>query len=183
MLPLGISILKASSDDIPQIIALEEASWLDTYPNERLGITQEDIKARFNDGFKKTRYEELEKDVLDTTNNLLLLVAKKDGHVVGYCRGLKSQDHNDSVELYVSAEYRDRGIGNALWQKRFTWFDQNKYTILEVAEYNANAIRFHEQHGFIQDQSLKQPTYENWHILPNGKKIPVVIMVRKKECI
>ena len=40
-----VLIDRARPEDAPRIVEIQEATWLDTYPNEEYGITREDIKA------------------------------------------------------------------------------------------------------------------------------------------
>lgn len=48
----NIRVESASEKDIPAIIAVEEKTWISSYPNKEVEISKEDVKARFNPLFK-----------------------------------------------------------------------------------------------------------------------------------
>jgi ribosomal protein S18 acetylase RimI-like enzyme len=46
-------------------------------------------------------------------------------------------------------EYQGKGIGKSMWNELLNFFDPTKKIMVEVADYNKNAIRFYESLGFV----------------------------------
>lgn len=123
-------------------------SWLDTYPNEKVGITREDIVELYKDQFSEERLQKSRKRLAEGPANEHTLVAKMNGVVVGVSRIVKEDNRNKLWTLYVHPEFQGRGMGTALWKAAQGYFDAAKDTYLEVADYNTRAIGFYERLGF-----------------------------------
>lgn len=173
-----MNIRLATNQDIGGIIAIEKSCWLDIYPNIN-EITTEDIENRFDaQNFLSSRTEEIRNEIGELSDKRFVVI-EDDKQIVGYARGWKLDEFNDLVEIYVLKEFRGKGLGRLLLADMFSWFDKSKPIILEVAEYNNSAIKFYEKLGFKINTEMKQVPEENWNVLPTGKKIPVVFMVKQ----
>lgn len=164
----------AKEEDIDEIMALEQETWIHTYPNQEEGITVEDIRARFNPEF----YAKRKKEILSEFKNshFRYRVIKKAGKIIGYSRGLLEKDYNDLVEIYVLPQYQTQGVGKLMMKDLFNWFGDKKPVRLEVARYNTKTIDFYKRLGFVHQPQLTQSPDEDWNILPSGKRIPVIFM-------
>lgn len=142
-----IKIVSPEEKDMLGIEQLLYKTWLETYPNEKLGITREDIEDRFKGKFTeeamKKRWEKVQKD--SQTNRLIA----KDGEiVVGFISITSHPDSNQLQAIYVLPEYQNRGVGKKLWNETQKYFDHAKKSLVQVATYNTNAINFYEKLGF-----------------------------------
>lgn len=73
-------------------------------------------------------------------------------------------------------EYQGKGVGKELIQRAFDWLGDDKDVTVFVASYNIPSIEFYKKVGFKEDKTLRP---EDESILPSGKIIPVIGMVRK----
>ncbi len=102
--------------------------------------------------------------------NALVLVVEVEGRVVGYCRA--SVGHYASVyephpygsiaELSISAHYRRRGLGEALFRAACAWFESHAVGHIEVATMTANPASnaFWEKMGFVTFREVKHLRWE-----------------------
>lgn len=161
--------------DIPQIFEIFYKAALIAYPNKELGITREDIEAWCADRFDPKKIEESIQIFRTPKPNRLLLVAKDGEKVVGACRFMIEENHNQIRTFYVLPEYQGKGIGTMLWEKGYPFFDSNKDTIVHVATYNEQAIGFYKKLGFVD--TSKRFTEER-HRMPLSKVlIPEMEMI------
>ena len=168
-----IKISNAIPGDEPEIILLLKETWLATYPNKKYNITREDILKK--DWESKERLKRWEKTVAENgKNGNFNFVAKEGNKTVGFCQVVNEKDHNELKIIYVLPDYQGIGIGKMLANKTMTLLDPNKDTIIEVVEYNKNAIGFYERLGFVEFQKGKG------HKVPNGKIMPTIKMKFKK---
>ena len=94
--------------------------------------------------------------------NSLVLVALDGGRAVGYSYSLIKEPSDLNTrdkwgcihDMFVTSEYRNRGIGKQLYSEILRWFHSNGISRveLEVITQNIPAVSFWEKHGFI-DQS------------------------------
>lgn len=87
------------------------------------------------------------------------LVAEVDGMVVGYVGSQTVLDAADMMNLAVSPDYRQQGVGQALVNALVEHLQQNKVIalLLEVRVSNAPAIALYESLGF--EQVGRRPRY------------------------
>lgn len=170
-----VEIEVASEKDIPAIIDVEERTWISSYPNEKAGIREDDIKARFNTQFKEKRATEIKDEMASEVHSYR--VVKKGGRTIAYSHLLKEEEFGDLVEVYVLPSHQRMGIGGALIRDGLGWLGGDKPVRLEVAEYNP-AIEIYKHYGFVDRPDLNQAEGEDWNVLPSGKRIPVKFMER-----
>lgn len=80
------------------------------------------------------------------------LVAEVDGKIAGYVGSQSVLDAADMMNLAVSPDYRQQGIGQALVNSLVHHLQENHVIalLLEVRVSNAPAIRLYEKLGFVQ---------------------------------
>ena len=144
-----IKIVKPELKDALGTIEVQYKAWVATYPNEKLGITVEDIKERYKEAFTGERLAKREKLITATEPNEKYIVAKDGDRVVGMCYVIVKEDRNQLQAIYILPEYHGKGIGTKLWSEVFAFFDKNKDIYVEVADYNENAIGFYKKLGFV----------------------------------
>ena len=166
----------ASVGQIPDIINIEEKTWISTYADDGVGISKKDITERFSDSFKTKRTAEIKAEMADNGHSYRVLI--RNGEVIGYTHLLREADFNDFVEIYIMEDYQGQGYGSMMFKDGLKWLKQNGKPIqLEVATYNSTAKKIYEHYGFKEDPTLSQSEGEDWNLLPSGKRIPVLFMV------
>ncbi len=148
-------------------------TWLATYPNERVGITLDDIEHSYKDSSAPERISSLQKRIANTPGNQKRLVAKINGKVVGTATLVITEEVNDLQTIYVLPEFQGKGVGKALWNKIKTFSDPKKDFIVKVADYNDQAINFYKKIGFID--TGKRWLDEQFR-LKSGTKLPEMEM-------
>ena len=176
----NFKIEDAKLEDVERIRTITRDAWLEIYPNEKYGITKEDIAAIdwFNPDELEKRKRKTEEAKDDT--HLWVLKDNKD-NVVGFCK-VSRDGHKTDIEgqreidaMYVVKELQGRGLGKKLMQKAIEWLGTNGDIRLEVVSYNTNAIKFYEKFRF---QETALPVSKKRTQLPSGKQIPRIVMMR-----
>ncbi len=171
-----IEVVEAELDDVRGISAVQEETWLATYPNEEHGITREDILA---ENFYSAERVGSRREVIGNPNSLAKFWVAKDGAtVVGYCSAERSEECNKIRSLYVLPNFHGQGIGTRLIEQALQYSDKTKPTKLTVAVYNDNAISFYEKFGFKKGNLLPTNSID---VFPSGKDIPEIEMIRDAE--
>ena len=165
----NITIEEATAEDAKGIFEVQMASWLVTYPNEELGITEDAIAERFADTETKVkRWEEILK-----LSKSQMWVAKNQDQVVGFC-GVKHEGDLDRLSsMYVHPDQVGTGIGGRLMRNALEYLGNEKDIVLDVANYNENAISFYKKYGFEETGNRKEC------INLNGVSLPETTMILK----
>lgn len=174
-----IIIKEAKVKDIKGIQEVFYKTWLETYPNKKAGITVEDVEAKYKDRFSEAALEKRKNDILNQSDNKLLLLAKENDTIIGVCKLKKEETFNELEAIYVLPEYQGQGIGKMLWERASEFFDNNKDIIVQVATYNNQAINFYKKLGFVD--TGKKFAKENHRMPVSGKIIPETEMIIKKN--
>lgn len=145
----GIKIVEPTIEDAIGSIEVQYKAWLATYPNEKLGITTDDIEYRYKDAFVGERLEKRKKVISNPPSNEKVLLAKEGDKVVGMCYVVVKEDKNQLQAIYVLPEYHGKGIGTKLWEEARKFFDPAKDIYVEVVDYNEKAINFYKKLGFV----------------------------------
>lgn len=162
---MSISIRKAEPKDSKDIQNVFYKTWLATYPDEKTGVTKEDIEKMYENNFSQSfiaSYSEKIENLPDTTL-FLVAVDEEKNKIVGLCRIHSRDTYNQLHSIYVLPEYQNRGIGTMLWQTGLSYMKPSKEVIVQVATYNDQAISFYKKLGFtdtgkrFQDEKFKMP--------------------------
>lgn len=170
------NIVSPSVNDAEGLAAVAYQSWIDTYPNEELGISVEylqDLRAhRISDGGIQSLRKRIER--LESDPNFFLRVAKDSkGHVVGFIDGEKGEDAYELQDLFTDKSTHGSGLGSQLWQSFNTWVDSEKPIQLSVVPYTERAPAFYKKIGFEI-----VPNSEGYY---NDSMIPTIKMERPPE--
>lgn len=145
-------------------------SWLETYPNEALGVTEDWILQEF--GFLTAeRGIKFREDVIKKLNNNVKYMVVKDeaGTVQGFLHASKNGVEAKLDAIYLTAPLKGTGVADEL-MKEVLRFTENLPINLQVAAYNERAIRFYERYGFVEGEQEAE--------LFHGK-IPILNMKRE----
>lgn len=136
----------ASPDDAEGIRQVQHDSWIETYPNEQVGITLNLVQELVENTISPKSIQEL-KESFNLTDRCTW-VAKVSSKIVGFSTAKKNDDTNQILAIYVLAEYHGKQVGNNLMEKSLEWLGKKKDIDVEVASYNDRAIRFYEKYNF-----------------------------------
>ena len=163
----------ATVADAVEIARIHRESAVETYVNERLGITREDMLKYVGDADEaRLRWENHLRAKDPTAHTTILKIGNR---TVGFCRVRRGSDIGHVEMLYLDPAHSGKGMGGEIFQEGLRWLGDDMPTELEVASYNARAIRFYERFGF-RKQGFTHPLQ-----VPNGGRIPLVIMVRDRQ--
>lgn len=173
---MNIDITIATPADVEGMQEVFYRGWLATYPNVEHGITVDDIEDRYKDRLSSEKLAQRREQAANPLEGQTTLVAKKGGKVVGLCRVSKHSDRNQLYAIYILPEYHGQGIGTAMWNAAEQYLDPAKHTVVEVATYNAKAIKFYEGLGFVDTgKRMSDPKFA----MKSGAVIPEMEMRRE----
>ena len=144
-----IRIVEPGIKDARATIEVQYKTWLDTYPNEKAGITIDDVEDRYKNAFDTEQIKRREQIIANPEPNEKFIVVKDGDKVIGVCVGVVYENKNQLRMIYILPEYQGRGIGSMLWEAIFSFFDKNKDIYVELVDYNEKAISFYKKLGFI----------------------------------
>lgn len=143
---MNFIIRKAIEDDIETILTIQYQSWFDTYPNDELWITREDIESRFAQKSRQEIVERMQKMFVNKKYTFLVWIENE--KVIWYLEATDEWESAKIGALYIANEMRGKWVWKSLLEEGLNQFKDKKYITLEVAEYNKWAIRFYERFGF-----------------------------------
>ena len=145
---MNIKIKKATSRDILGIIEMIEQIC--------------DYHCNFDKYYKPfAKYDNLEKEVLGSLEdkNTIVLLAKLDKKIIGYCVGGVDSAPNYAPKIkigyiytvIISDKYRGRGVGKKILDELMKWFEDKKIKNieLEVDARNKLGIDFWKNNNFF----------------------------------
>lgn len=171
-----IIIRKAEVEDTEAIQDVLKTTWLATYPNEQYGVTRDDILSYYQDKDTPEAFQKRKEQIAHPSPDQQMLVATDGTRIIGICRSLRLPEHNQLKAIYVLPEYHGKGIGKMFWDEAMKFFDPSKDTIVQVAEYNAQAIAFYQKLGFVD--TGKRFSDERFK-MKSGSVIPEMEMILK----
>lgn len=175
---LPYSIEHAKSSDAAGLYEVMRTTWLNTYPNDELGISVESIRARIEGKHGEDipkRTERWRQTIEDPDRHVF--VAKQGDRVLGYVAPFYDEDekHFRVGGLYVLPEAQGKGLGHQLIEASIASIGREHDIYLHVVTYNARTINFYKRHGFVEtgrDMTGSTPG------LQDGRYIPEIEMVR-----
>lgn len=168
-------VVSAKPEDIESVIEMQAQSWLDTYPDDKAGISRSWVEERvqgwlMSDNIKK-RQERLR--VINNDQHSLYKIAVADnGSILGVLFVQRQDGKQHLGMLYVDKKYHGRGVAQGLMQTFLAWEDARLSTDLEVAVHNKRAIAFYKKYDFHEVVGSE-------HLF--AEVIPVITMIRKGE--
>ncbi|MCX7881080.1 MAG: GNAT family N-acetyltransferase [Patescibacteria group bacterium] len=173
-----LKIILAKSKDAEGIYQVRKITWINTYPNEKLGITKKDILERFIEIEKnfETYLDQRKEALKNQSFNSQTWIAKINKQVIGFCTA-KRVKKNEIGAIYILPQFQGKGIGKKLMKKALKWLEKNKDIYVNVVSYNQKAINFYQSFGFIKTGKIVK---EEIHDLPCGKTLPEIEMMLKR---
>ncbi|MBP7767437.1 GNAT family N-acetyltransferase [Candidatus Saccharibacteria bacterium] len=177
----NVIIEAAKPEDAEAVFNVQRETWLDTYPNEELGITQEDIRKRVegdNGELVQTKIDRWRAVIETAGDKRVVFVARNEGEIVGFVAPAIMEGQRRIGAIYVLPETQGLGVGSKLIQQALNWHGQAEDVYLHVATYNRIAIDFYKQYGFeITDAEIQ----DDFAIQNGYKEIPEIEMVLKAK--
>ena len=173
---MNFEISEAQPNDANQLYGIQRESWLETYPNIEAGISRQDIEDNFSDTEKGIN--KWNKWLETPRENVHIWKMGNKEKIIGFCIASKGNMENKLSAIYVLPEYQNKGHGSSLAFKALEWLGNEKGITVEVASYNEQAIKFYNKLGFKYSHVVTDITNG---ILPNGKFIPQIQMIRTKK--
>lgn len=157
------TIREATTEDVVGIVYVQATTWLSQYPNPEAGITEADLREIDWHG-KLPQWQHMVK-----SHDYTVLVAASGDQIYGFLSASMSESYTRINYLYVLPQQQRAGLGTRLLN---TWLElrEDMDVWLEVVDYNREATRFYENHGF-------RPTGSRGaYRLPGGKTIPTIAL-------
>lgn len=171
---LNIEITHITPNDALEVKQLFRDVWAATYPNEKEGITFDDVNEFFSVQLSSENVEKFKQKLQTLSVNHHYFVARVEEKIVGVCEILIEDTENKLNIICTLPEYQGKGIGYALWKKAYETMDHTKPVTLFVVRYSIDAINFYKRLGFIEEGSVL--TGEEF-VLPSGTVLPEIRMI------
>lgn len=148
-----VEIERAEPENAEVICDIRDRAWLETYPNDKLGITREDILLMAkgpNSEYVPRRIAFLkEQFAKNDGTGTGTFVAKVESQVVGYTTlDIDELGRRRIGAMYVAPEAQGSGVGGKLMKQALDALGRYGDIYLEVVSYNGKAIGFYEHFGF-----------------------------------
>ena len=164
-----------SVEDARGLAEVHTQAWLETYPNQALGISQEYIERwvapRLSEEGLARRRAAIELARMPEATYFLRIARDDNGRAVGFIDGTAKEGVYWLDGLYTLKDTYGTGLGQLLWRSYLNWVG-DRDVHLTVATYNARAIAFYEKLGFV----VQKGTERKFGDTP----IPVLDMVRMR---
>ena len=110
---MEIKIRKMKHEDIFNVQKVYKKSFLETYPNSKIGITTDDIEKMTESFLNDEVLENFRKNIFLNKKNVLALVAedKEKEKIIGVCIGIKKNNFNQLKSIYILKRYQKISIG------------------------------------------------------------------------
>ena len=164
----------ATRGDAIAIANILKKTWMQTYINEDLKID----KTTLSTYLKKVTANSIGRSIEEKDDHTHFLLARFNKTVAGVCKYVDEPGHVRLKMLYVLPKYQNIGVGSALMRELLQRNRHRSEIVLNVAQYNRQAILFYRKFGFRNSKRKVQTSLER---LPNGVIIPEIMMVRKKN--
>jgi diamine N-acetyltransferase len=119
---------------------------------EKLNAQHAAHSPHFGEDYAARTYAARQADLLKKGGNLRVELAQDadTGNTVGYCVSLVTEEAGVLESIFIEADYRGQGIGDALMQHALAWMDAHDVPMkrLVVAVGNEQALGFYARYGF-----------------------------------
>lgn len=136
-------------------------------------ISRKDLKI----DFRKKRFKKRTEAILNMPERQLFFVANDRSEVVGVCRIIKTEIHNELQAIYVLPKYQRKGIGMMLWKESKKLLGDTNCTVVNVATYNTQVTNFYKKLGFIE--TGRYFIEEHFRMPISGVAIPEMELILK----
>lgn len=148
-----VIIEKAKPEDAEAILTLKRDAWLERYVSAEHGVTEQQVRANFEDVHGHINPEAIERwqhgIASDPgSNERCTFVARLDGQVVGAVAPHRIDGKKRLGMMYVHPDFYGRGIGGLMIKKAIEYWGREEDIYLHVLSYNDKAIGFYEHYGF-----------------------------------
>lgn len=163
----------ATPEDIEAMIGIKRDRWLAIYPNEKYGITTEDLSAI--DWYNPEGLAKRKKELVGSIDKHTWVLKNDKGDIVGFCKATKLGELGEINAMYTMPGFEGKGLGKKLMDKSLEWLGAVSGVKLKVVAYNTSAIGFYKKFGF--QETATKIDYGGTQ-LPSGKEIPRIEMVK-----
>ncbi len=172
-------IESATIDDAVGIGEAHLKSWLQTYPNDEYGVTEDWIRTEFNflvkdgqtdsgrDNGNEFRRKLIEKN---DPNTQYRVVKDEEGVIQGFMHVTKQNSEATIDAIYLTDNLKGTGVAHELMDEALD-FVGSLPMHLQVVAYNERAIKFYEQYGFIRGDTDKELFHGKMPILNMHKPV------------
>ncbi len=167
------TIEPARPGDSAGIVAVQKEAWLATYPDEKVGLTRQDIESVKLDTPEKL--QSYERSIEEQGEGKQMWVAREDDEIIGYCIAEKTDKVHEVRAIYVHPDHQGKKVGKALMNTALEWLGPERDVCVWVFSHNKNAIEFYRSRGFVE--TTGEPSF----LMVNGKPIPDLEMVKKRS--
>jgi ribosomal protein S18 acetylase RimI-like enzyme len=184
-IPRSRMVEAATPGDARGVADVQRLTWLATYPNVEAGITEEDVRLRVEGEHGELIPRGIERWRLgiEAMGDQRAVFVVKDGtEVIGFTAPAVMNGRRRIGALYVKPELQRHGIGGELLRRAIAWNGPSDDIYVNVASYNADAIRFYRRYGFVE---TGEPVEDDSPLVRSGraKAIPEIEMVlRSQDC-
>lgn len=159
-------------DDVEAVTKMRLDSWLDTYVNEKAGVSREWILERNRKQLLPERIE-ARRAFLDYPKMAGFIAKDYSGNVIGGATPYEDEQGVQHVgSLYVDKQWHGKGVGGRLMQEIIDWSDPTKPIELGVVTYNERARSFYRKWGFVEIPG-SETLFDN--------TLPEIMMTRKGD--
>ena len=171
-----IIVEPAKPEDAEAVFNVQRLTWLDTYPNDEAGITEEDIRNRIEGKHGELISKKIERwknGIEATGEKRATFIVHDNGKIVGFVAPAVVEGQRRIGAIYVLPEAQGKGVGGKLLQRAVEWHGRSEDIFLHVASYNQNAIDFYKRNGF---EETGRPIKDEM-VQGDEKEIPEIEMV------
>lgn len=166
------TIEEMTADTVEQATVMRLQSWLDTYVNDKAGVTREWIEARNKQQLSPEKAA-ARKERLKNPNGARWVAVDTNGNVIGAATPYRDENGVQHVgSMYVDKNWHGKGVGGALMQKIINWADSTQPIELGVVAYNERAKAFYRKWGF-EEVPRSETLFDD--------KIPEIKMIRRGD--
>lgn len=160
-------------DDVKAVRGLLARLWIDTYPNDAVGVSRAWVENRVSTWESPEALEkstELIRQTLAHPETEFYRVATTQDGLAGMVHANKKDTTQELDALYVDTRYHGTGTAQALMDEAMKWLNLREDIELWVANYNDRAIKFYSKYSFVVVPGTDRLHHE---------KIPIVKMTRR----
>ncbi len=175
-----VVIERAVPENAEEILKLKKAAWLQTYPNQDAGVTEEDIHKKLSDEDIEVAIPHWQSAIAKENDgsDRMTFVAKLNGKVIGYTQPCIEDGKRKLGAMYVLPTAQGMGAGGRLIRQALQWHGPGDDIYASVVSYNENAIKFYEHFGF---QRTGKSLPEEFDKEKNIKLLPEIEMVHRSN--